>query len=182
MQKAKQSLKSLTGKAEVTIEDVLNYVRQIRDITHEKSDREHDGIIGSEAKQLDLGICRCIFDIIKEKEIGSDISDIQKFFAWYDTSNRNYVKEVFTTNYDMLLEKAMENNYIPYFDGFVGAYEPFFWPESIEKFVPVSELTGNWIRLWKIHGSLNWEAKAALGGGPAKIIRSGKLMCLKTSF
>lgn len=171
----KQSLEALTGKKEVNIEDVLNYVRQIRDITHEKSDRVHDGISGLVAKQLDIGICRCIFDIIKEKEEDTDITDIQRFFAWYDTSNRNYVKEIFTTNYDMLLEKAMESSCIPYFDGFVGAYEPFFWPESIEKFVSVSELTGNWIRLWKIHGSLNWEAKATLGSEPTKIIRAGKI-------
>ncbi len=173
--KAKQSLMQLTGKAEVSIEDLLNYIRQIRDITHEKADRQHDGISGSIAKQLDINICRRIFDILKEKEATSDITDIQKFFAWYDTSNRNYVKEIFTTNYDMLLEKAMEANHTPCFDGFVGSYEPFFWPESIEKFVPVSDLTGNWIRLWKIHGSLNWESKQKSSEEEAKIIRIGKI-------
>ena len=72
-------------------------------------------------------------------------------------TNRNYVKEIFTTNYDLLLEKAMEHNHVPYFDGFVGSYEPFFWSESIEKTVSHNDLTFNWIRLWKIHGSLNWE-------------------------
>lgn len=45
---------------------------------------------------------------------------------------------------------------MPYFDGFVGSYEPFFLQESIERFVEKSDLTQNWIRLWKIHGSLNW--------------------------
>ncbi|GKX31358.1 SIR2 family protein [Vallitalea longa] len=173
--KVRESLTQLIGKSIITIEDILNYIRQIRDITHEKDDREHDGISGVNAKQLDLAICRCIFDIIKGKEGNADITDIQKFLAWYDTSNRNYVKEIFTTNYDMLLEKAMEVNCIPYFDGFVGSYEPFFWPESIDKFVPVSELTGNWIRLWKIHGSLNWESKGGLNGEPLKIIRAGKI-------
>ena len=171
----KCSLTTLLGKPSITIEDILNYVRQIRDITHEKTDKEYDGISGSVAKQLDAAICRCIFDIIKKKENSSNITDIQKFFAWYDSSNRNYVKEIFTTNYDMLLEKAMEANYIPYFDGFVGSYEPFFWSESIDKFAPISDLTGNWIRLWKIHGSLNWESKISDGNEAAKIIRSGRI-------
>ncbi len=173
--KARGSLENLLAKPTVTIEDILNYVRQIRDITHEKTDKEYDSITGAEAKQLDLAICRSIFDVIKKTEEKTDIAEIQKFFAWYDTSNRNHVKEIFTTNYDMLLEKAMEINSIPYFDGFVGSYEPFFWPESIERFVTSLDLTGNWIRLWKIHGSLNWESKAPLDGEPARIIRVGKI-------
>lgn len=69
----------------------------------------------------------------------------------------------------------MEENYIPYYDGFVGSYEPFFCPESIEKFVRPNDLTYNWIRLWKIHGSLNWQLKQDEFGKAAKIIRAGKV-------
>ena len=174
-EKVRKGLVHLTGRTTINIEDILNHVRQIRDITYEKADSEYDGITGSVAKELDSEICKRIFHVIMEKENKADITDIQKFFAWYDTSYRDYVKEVFTTNYDMLFEKAMEANYIPYFDGFVGSFEPFFWSESVDRFVPCSDLTGSWIRLWKIHGSLNWEAENDVSNEKTKILRSGRV-------
>jgi hypothetical protein len=75
----------------------------------------------------------------------------------------------------MLLEMAMEANYIPYFDGFVGGYEPFFSPESIEGFPNEGDLTNKWVRLWKIHGSLNWMKKEATSTSAERIVRSGKI-------
>jgi len=153
----------------------LNYVRQIREITGEKEDREYDGLNGQIAQRLDEQICKKIFDIIQSKEEVADITDLRKFFAWLDIANRNSTKEIFTTNYDLLLEKAMEDNRIPYFDGFVGSYEPFFWPESIEKTVGNHDLTFNWIRLWKIHGSLNWEFRKDSLSDNFKIVRNGKV-------
>ncbi len=88
--------------------------------------------------------------------------------------NRDYSKEIFTTNYDLIIEKALEEMQIPYFDGFVGSYEPFFWQESIDKFISKSDLTQNWIRLWKIHGSLNWFWKKNTKLNTHRVIRAGK--------
>lgn len=47
----------------------------------------------------------------------------------------------------MLLEMAMEANYTPYFDGFVGSYEPFFSPDGISIFPCENDSTNKWIRL-----------------------------------
>lgn len=174
-QNLKQSLIELLGRTNISVEDILNYVRQIREITGERKDREYDGIDGESARILDELICRNIFEIIQTKEEDSDIKELRKFFAWLDMTNRNYVKEIFTTNYDLLLEKAMEYNHVPYYDGFVGSYEPFFWPESIEKTISQSDLTYNWIRLWKIHGSLNWEFRKDSTQSSSKIVRIGKV-------
>ncbi|HYE12368.1 MAG TPA: SIR2 family protein [Patescibacteria group bacterium] len=174
-QSLKQSLIELLGRTNISVEDILNYVRQIRDITGEREDREYDGINGESARILDELICNCIFEIIQTKEEGTDIQELRKFFAWLDMTNRNYVKEIFTTNYDLLLEKAMEHNHVPYFDGFVGSYEPFFWPESIEKVISYNDLTFNWVRLWKIHGSLNWEFRKGSALNSSKIVRIGKV-------
>ena len=63
---------------------------------------------------------------------------------------------------------------IPYFDGFVGSYEPFFWQESIDKCILKSDLTQDWIRLWKIHGSLNWFWKKNNESNSYRVIRVGK--------
>lgn len=171
----KKSLSELYPKNNINVENVLNYVRQIREITGEKEEREYEGINGKSAKELDNHICKAIFNIIQSNEKSADIKDLRKFFAWFDIVNRNSVKEIFTTNYDLLLEKAMEDNQIPYFDGFVGSYEPFFWPESIEKNVKCNDLTLNWIRLWKIHGSLNWEFRKESLSSSSKIVRVGKV-------
>jgi hypothetical protein len=60
--------------------------------------------------------------------------------------------EIFTTNYDLLMEEALESLEIPYFDGFVGSIKSFFDLRAVENgLIPI-----HWTRLWKIHGSINW--------------------------
>ncbi len=75
----------------------------------------------------------------------------------------------------MIIEKSLEKIQIPYFDGFVGSYEPFFLPESVDKFVKNFDLTKSWIRLWKIHGSLGWFWKKDEDTKAFKIVRIGKI-------
>jgi hypothetical protein len=53
--------------------------------------------------------------------------------------------------------------------------EPFFWQESVERLVNKNDLTNNWVRLWKIHGSLSWFWKENLENKSNKIIRQGKI-------
>ncbi|MDT7161982.1 SIR2 family protein [Citrobacter freundii] len=89
--------------------------------------------------------------------------------------NRDFSKEIFTTNYDLVIEKSLEAIRAPYFDGFVGSYEPFFWQESVETLVRRNDLTQNWIRLWKIHGSLSWFWKKRENLKSHKVIRLGKV-------
>lgn len=171
-EKAAEDIEALNGGRDATIEDILNYLRQIRDLTKGHKDREYNGINGERATFLDKKICREIYSNIKEKEDAADIKELRKFFAWYDAATNGFIKEVFTTNYDMLLEMALEANYIPYFDGFTGSYEPFFNPESIEDFPSMNDSTSRWIRLWKIHGSLNWSLKEKTETSAERIVRS----------
>ncbi len=76
------------------------------------------------------------------------------FAAWIQRTTRTQAIEVFTTNYDVLLERALENAHLPVTDGFVGSYRPFFRADLIER----EELLPRapFVRLWKIHGSVNW--------------------------
>ena len=163
----------------VNIEDILNHIRRIREITGEKDNKKYEGVTGKSAKLLDKEICTIIYDIIAEKEAEADIEKTKKFFAWLSLLNRDFSKEVFTTNYDLIIEKSLEASQIPYFDGFVGSYEPFFWQESIDQFVNKNDLTQNWIRLWKIHGSLSWFWKLDPKTKAQKIIRIGKIENIK---
>lgn len=159
----------------ISIEDVLNQIRRIREITEERADRAFLGVSGVNARDLDVEICKSIYNLITEKEVGADLTITKKFFAWMNMQSRDFSKEVFTTNYDLVIEKSLEAIRAPYFDGFVGSYEPFFWQESVEKLVRRNDLTQNWIRLWKIHGSLSWFWKKTANLKSHKIVRLGKV-------
>ncbi|AZI69766.1 SIR2 family protein [Cloacibacterium normanense] len=171
----KEDLKTIITDRNVNIEDILNHIRRIREITGEVKTKSYQGVTGDSAKTLDVEICKIIYQIIAAKESVADISQTKKFFAWLSMLNRDFSKEIFTTNYDLIIEKSLEASQIPYFDGFVGSYEPFFWQESIDQFVSRNDLTQNWIRLWKIHGSLSWFWKIDPATKAQKIIRQGKI-------
>lgn len=162
----------------VNIEDILNQIRRIRELTAETS-KKYEGVSGTEAKKLDKEICTTIYEVILGKEKTAKLESTKKFFAWLSILNRDFSKEVFTTNYDLIIEKSLEASCIPYFDGFVGAYEPFFWQESIDKLVGKEDLTQNWIRLWKIHGSLSWFWKQDDKTKTHQIVRIGKIENIK---
>lgn len=151
----KTDLETIITDRKVNIEDILNQIRRIRELTGETA-KVYEGVSGENSKLLDKEICTIIYDIILDKESVADINKTKKFFAWLSLLNRDFSKEVFTTNYDLIIEKSLEASQIPYFDGFVGSFEPFFWQESIDQFVAKNDMTQNWIRLWKIHGSLSW--------------------------
>ncbi|MEO7978756.1 SIR2 family protein [Flavobacterium sp.] len=174
----KNDLETIITTKKVNIEDILNQIRRIRELTAESS-KEYEGVSGENAKLLDKEICTIIYDIILQKESIANIDSTKKFFAWLSLLNRDFSKEVFTTNYDLIIEKSLEATQIPYFDGFVGSFEPFFWQESIDKFVSKNDLTQNWIRLWKIHGSLSWFWKEDTALNSQKIIRIGKVENIK---
>jgi len=71
---------------------------------------------------------------------------------WIAKGKRRFPAELFTTNYDYLVEIALEGSGIPYFDGFAGSFEPFFCLEAVEDVDAYSNL----VKLWKMHGSLGW--------------------------
>lgn len=171
----KKDLETTFPDRKINIEDILNQTRRIREITGEKEEKKYLEINGKSAKELDVNICKKIYEIISEKEIEANLQNTMKFLAWLNMQNRDFSKEIYTSNYDMIIEKSLEKIQIPYFDGFVGSYEPFFLPESVDKFVKNFDLTKSWIRLWKIHGSLSWFWKKDDDAKTFKIVRIGKI-------
>jgi hypothetical protein len=96
---------------------------------------------------------------IKEKvSVHKDKDEIVKdlvhtdFAEWVGRADRKNPIEIFTTNYDFLFELGLEYKNIPYYDGFVGGYEPFFDALSVEN----AGFSPHCTKLWKIHGSLGW--------------------------
>ena len=172
---AKADLEAGSNGASISIEDILNHIRRIREITGERAASAFIGIDGLSAKTLDVEICRIIYNVLTEKEALADLSIPKRFFAWMNMQNRDCSKEIFTTNYDLIIERSLEAIRAPYFDGFVGSYEPFFWQESVEATVRKTDVSANWIRLWKIHGSLSWFWKKNKTTKSQKVVRLGKI-------
>lgn len=90
---------------------------------------------------------------------------------WIGRIDRACPIELFTTNYDTLLERALEDERVPIFDGFVGSRRPFFSAASLahEDAAPGRQ----WTRLWKIHGSVNW-TRQTMRDGTRRIVRGGE--------
>lgn len=112
---------------------------------------------------------REMVSVHNSEEIDIEVSSRlhRKFASWIKYASRKNAIEVFTTNYDYLFEIGFESQHLPYFDGFVGGFKPFFDPISVEN----DQLIPQWTRLWKLHGSLGW----AYDEQEKKIIRSRKL-------
>lgn len=87
---------------------------------------------------------------------------------WIRRTDRATPVEIFTTNYDTLLERGLEDERVSVFDGFVGSRQPFFLAQSLvhEGLAPGRK----WVRLWKVHGSINW-SWATLENGARRIVR-----------
>lgn len=97
---------------------------------------------------------RSLVSVHNNEDISIDHSSClhSDFARWIRYAARKNSIEVFTTNYDYLFEIGFESQKLPYFDGFVGGYKPFFDPVSVEN----DQLIPQWTRLWKLHGSLGW--------------------------
>lgn len=93
-----------------------------------------------------------IVSVHKGKHFSTTELSHDDFAKWIRNADRKYPVEIFTTNYDYLLESGLEKQKVPYFDGFVGSNKAFFYPEWIEDGKPVKD----WTKLWKLHGSLGW--------------------------
>lgn len=85
----------------------------------------------------------------------------EEFVRWIARMPRAHPVEIFTTNYDILIETALEAERVAAFDGFVGCNQPFFSHESLTR--PESAPGQAWTRLWKIHGSINWKLDTVRG-------------------
>lgn len=121
---------------------------------------------------LEKEICKHIVEKIKVN-LPTKNTPYHKLANWISFIDREQPIEIFTTNYDLLMEQALEDTNIPYFDGFVGSREAFFDLRSLED----NLIPRHWTRLWKMHGSINWFKKEN-----GKIFRSDKYDNSESSY
>jgi hypothetical protein len=157
------------------LETVLNRVRLCREMLGDNATRKVEELSAAEAGALDRNICHQI-----RKHVGVSpprgLKTHYIFAHWLKTIRRVFPIEIFTTNYDLLLEMAMESAETPHFDGFVGSVSPFFRVTSIEADfggIPMPTVPPDWIRLWKLHGSIGWVMVRDELAGSKRIVRRG---------
>lgn len=136
------------GFANATVEDMLSHIRTLIQAAGKDKAR---GLSSDELRKLDAQMCTLIDEAVR-KRLPDSASPYHRLGSWVNAIARKYPIEVFTTNYDLLMEQAFEELGIPYFDGFVGSDRTFFDPPSME----LDDLPPRWSRLWKLHGSINW--------------------------
>lgn len=145
--------KQLKGR---NLEQALSRVRRIASLL-DGGAGEVDGLNAKAASALDEAICH---SVVKHLAIdGADLIPVLRFAQWAAHADYDTPLELFTVNYDLLLETALERLAVPYFDGFTGSLAARFRTDLVEASPddPRAWLPPFVVRLWKLHGSVNWE-------------------------
>lgn len=136
---------------EDNVETILNKVQQLKTlITGKKTINE---LTLDMVKTIEKEIKETIF---KKLSIQTPFDKLSDLVVWLNFINGENQKEVFTLNYDLLVENALEQNSLPYFSGFIGNVKPFFMADSVDDFTGLY-VKQSWTKLWKLHGSLNFK-------------------------
>lgn len=130
------------------VEEILSHVRALHEVIGTSN---IDGLSKRDLDELDVEICRVTNDVVKVRLPSGD-TPYHHLATWIGAIARVHAVEIFTSNYDLLMEQALEERKVPYFDGFVGSDRTFFDLTSMEQ----DNLPPRWARLWKVHGSINW--------------------------
>lgn len=136
------------GRANTTVEDILTHIRGLRSVAGNDDVR---GLSAKDLDELDDAICQSIYELA-DQVLPNAETPYHRTASWVDAAQRMNPVEIFTTNYDLLMEQAFEDSRVPYFDGFAGTRQPFFDLLAMEE----DMLPPRWARLWKLHGSINW--------------------------
>lgn len=131
------------------IETILTRIRRLSQAIGKA---EVHGLDGEGHRSLAERICQSIGKFVAAP-LPEGPCAYTELVSWIGGTHRDHPVEIFTPNYDLLLEEAFERAKRPYFDGFTGAHRPFFDPTSISD----DQISARWSRLWKIHGSLGWD-------------------------
>jgi hypothetical protein len=134
------------GHENTTVEDMLTHIRALHAVAGKDKVRD---LCSTDLDKLDNKICGLIHELV-DKSLPDSLTPYHYIAAWVEAVGRDKPVEIFTTNYDLLMEQALEDCRVPYFDGFAGGRQPFFDLRAMEEDI----LPPRWARLWKLHGSI----------------------------
>lgn len=147
------------------IEDTLSFLRSLLAVSKGGTVR---GLSEDDLLELEVKICKIIVQKIDVLLPNLD-TPYHQLSKWIRCIDRKSPVEIFTTNYDLLMEQSLEDLEVEYFDGFVGSRRSFFDLRALEE----NLLPPHWSRLWKIHGSINWYKEEL--NGHKRVYRSSEV-------
>ena len=121
----KQISQQLEGR---NLEQALSRIRRLAALL--EGDSQLDGLTRDSSARLDKIVCQAI---VAELSVENAVLDpVYNLASWAARADYHWPLEVFTVNYDLLIETAFEYNRLPYFDGFVGNIQGKFHTDLVE--------------------------------------------------
>lgn len=151
-QETLDTLSTLKGayNRDPTVEDLINYLLRCREIASAKRTPDPGSWT---VEQIDREIASVKNEIAAA--VGSDWQPSRVHRAFFERllgqTNRS-ICDIFTLNYDTVIEATLEEMRLRYIDGFWGAENATFDAGIFDERIA----TGPAIRLHKLHGSVNW--------------------------
>lgn len=146
------------------LEAALSRLRRIAALLD--GDQAIDGLTSGDAAALDAVVCQSIVGQLDTAN--ANLDPMVYLAAWVARSSYRLPIEIFTTNYDLLIEAGLEAVRVPYFDGFIGSLNAAFHIDLVEGQHDTERVPAFFVRLWKLHGSVNWAWKEQ-----SRIVRIG---------
>lgn len=153
------------------LEQALSRIRRIRSLLDPGQDFE--GLTSDAAAELDQRVCDAIRKSVDTT--GKDKASFVRLASWAGRLESTRPVELFTVNYDLLLELGLEHVGVPYFDGFLGSVNGRFSTDLIEpnEARESQRLPSGFVRVWKLHGSTNWTHLEV--GGRREVVRGAQV-------
>lgn len=137
------------GRRSATIEDLMNHLLKRHDILTSLNRHDHEPLTSEEISQAIETIRYNIVDEIRDD--WDPVDHHMRFFRRIGSGDRQ-PRDIFTLNYDTVIEASLEALRDPYTDGFIGAENAYFDPNTFTQGPDVERF----FRLYKMHGSINW--------------------------
>lgn len=141
-----KNLQSGTDRS-ATVEDLITYLVRYQEILKTLLDSSGHGISAEQISKY--------LEVIKKKIVAKirdewrPSSYHKRFLQRLCDMPQRRPRDIFSLNYDTLLEASLDESRIPYTDGFRGTNRAWFDPYIFKE-------SGTQCRLFKLHGSINW--------------------------
>ena len=138
----------------ISLEQALTRLRRLALVLGPSDDL--NGLTAERTIAIERVMSQGIIDTIVRAAAAPEVFD--GLATWAMRQDRPSPVEIFTLNYDLLIETALEKAGALYFDGFVGTSKAPFHDYLVETGESGSPATvpASFVRLWKLHGSINW--------------------------
>jgi hypothetical protein len=150
-----------------SLEDGLSRLRRIASLL--QGTETFASLSRERALELDQRLCAAIVTAVDLT--GTEPEPFVRLATWIARSDYKQPVEVFTVNYDLLVETGLERLGVPFFDGFVGSLDGSFRADLIEPTDSIPPIPSYFARVWKLHGSVNWAFTER--SGRREVVRKG---------